>query len=335
MEKFDDGSHQAGGGEYSLIMIKSGKAVFLLRGRFVGLKINRIRSVALIAVFACCSLPIRSEPPEWWQQIHNYDGVTDWHRYMTYSSAYFGPNAMPVPDWQDGKVPFTHGATISTDVFWGFGDQTQSFSGLLTYVFVPGRFSINGWGVLLERYKTTTAIRDYRASLIESAEETFLIGDLYVSTQMALLKETRRNPDVTLDAILKTASSKTAAGARYFDSPGYGFRMAVGKTWRPASALVDSVRFAVNYGFMCYQLNNNSQNDAQIYAALIQISRGAVVWENGLGGYDGWARGSEPMVLRSKVTWKKGKMSYFIGYQHAFRDYPFRRIQTGVALSLN
>lgn len=287
----------------------------------------------LLLLAVCVVIPLRAEPPEWWKTVQGYDGVSDWANYMTYTSAYFGPNALPVPELPDGKVSLYHRAEVSTDVFWGFGDQTQSLSAQFTYVFIPGRLAITGSGVLLEHYKTTTAVRDFRASLVESAEETFLIGDFYISTRVALLREAGWKPDVSLDIILKTASSETPAGARYFDTPGYIFRLASGKTWGLRNGIVDSIRLAGNVGFLCYQLNNRNQNDAPLFGALLRLNRGALSWEVGIGGYTGWIQGSNPLVLRSKVSLKKGSMDYFIGYQHALRDYPFRRVQTGMILS--
>ena len=33
----------------------------------------------------------------WWNQTHNWDGATPWTQYMTYSHAFLGPNALPIP----------------------------------------------------------------------------------------------------------------------------------------------------------------------------------------------------------------------------------------------
>jgi len=294
---------------------------------------SRLRKLVLLLLIVFGHLPLRAETPAWWNSVHGYDGVSDWNSYMTYASANFGPNALPVPELPDGKIATSHSVELSSDVFWGFGDQTQSLSTQFTYVFIPGRLAINASGVLLEHYKTTTAVRDYRASLIESAQETFLIGDFYLSTQMALLKEDGWKPDVSLDIILKTASSNTPAGARYFDTPGYAFRLATGKTWITGTNLVDSIRLAANTGFLCYQLNNRNQNDALLYGAMLRLYRNNLTWEGGFGGYSGWIGGDKPLVIRAKLSWKRGSMNYFVGYQHALRDYPFRRLQTGIAVA--
>lgn len=276
---------------------------------------------------------LSAQPPEWWQQVHQYDGSKHWVDYMTFSSAYFGPNALPVPELPDARVALSHQVELSADLFWGYGDQTQSLSTQFTYVFIPGRLAINVSGVLLEHYKTTTAVRDYRASLIESAEETLLIGDYYISTQMALLREGRWKPDVSLDVVLKTASSNSPSGARFFDTPGYVLQVNAGKTVAVSGGFIDSLRLAANTGFLCYQTNHSNQNDAWLYGALLRLHHKRLSLEGGIGGYEGWIKGGKPLVLRSRVLWKVGSLNYFLGYQHALRDYPFRRIQTGVTVS--
>jgi len=308
------------------------KAVIAHYNPIVGFLVNKQRLFVVLLLWVGGVTTLRAELPEWWQQAHNYNGVSDWNSYMKYTAAYFGPNALPVPELSDGTISLKHRAEMSADVFWGFGDQTQSLSSRFTYVFIPGRLAITGSGVFLEHYKTTNAVRDYRASMVESAQETFLIGDYYISTQMALLRETACKPGVSLDIMLKTASSETSAGARYFDTPGYAFRLATGKTWVSRTSLVDSIRFAANLGFLCYQLNNRNQNDALLFGALLCFYHGNLALEGGIGGYSGWIGGDKPLVLRAKLSWKRGSMNYFMGYQHALRDYPFRRLQTGLAV---
>jgi hypothetical protein len=88
-----------------------------------------------------------------------------------------------------------------------------------------------------------------------------------------------------------------------------------------------------NVGFLCYQLNSRYQNDALLYGALFRLYRGRFSLETGVGGYSGWINGSKPLVFRSKLSWMAHSNEFFIGYQHALRDYPFRRIQAGVAVN--
>ena len=52
---------------------------------------------ALLIVLVLFSLSAKAQF-DWWNQIHNWDGATPWTQYMTYSHAYLGPNALPIPN---------------------------------------------------------------------------------------------------------------------------------------------------------------------------------------------------------------------------------------------
>jgi len=292
--------------------------------------------ILLPALFCLLTTSVLAlDPPQWWKDVHQYNPDKAWYQYMTYTSANFGPNALPIPETYDGRIPKNNQAEVSTDFFWGYGDQTQSFSTRFVYAAIPGRLTLSGWGVLAEHYRTTTAVRDLRASQMENPEETLLIGDFYLSTLIGLLQEKRGQPDLNLEIVLKTASSKTSASARYFDTPGYYFNLTGGKSIHFKGILLDELRFVGNYGFLCYQLNQEHQNDAPLFGGKILLNAGSWTVESGIQGYSGWLdKGDKPLVLRGKLNYKSGQATFFLQYQHALRDYPFRRLQTGVCFDL-
>ena len=291
----------------------------------------------LLVLLFCCSLitGVRAiEPALWWKTVHGYVPGTDWYEYLTYTSAFMGPNALPVPEVYDGRVPEKNRMEVSADVFWGNGDRTQSLSTRWDWAAIPGRLSLSGWGVLAEHYHTSNAVRDQRASLVENPEETLLIGDLYLSALVRLLRETSRSPQVNLEVVLKTAASKTSAGARYMDTPGYLFNVTAAKSWRTDPLWLDELRAVVNLGFLCYQLNGVHQNDAPVYGAKLMASRGNWTLEGGLHGYTGWTgKGDAPQVIRLKGQRRIGTLDVFLQYQHALRDYPYRRLQAGICVN--
>lgn len=299
----------------------------------IGLK--KTLAIACLILFSMPVAAIGPTIPEWWKTLHGYDGTSSWYSYFTYTSSYFGPNAMPVPEISDGKIPEKNSAEVSSDIFWGFGDQTQSLSMRVAYVIVPDRLSISSWGVLAEHYKTTMEIRDKRASMIKDAEESFLIGDFYISTLLGICRESVIRPALSLEFVLKTASSKTPIGARYFDTPGYYFDATAGKSLHFKDSYINEFRLAGTVGFLCYQMNSNFQNDAPIFGLETILGSRDWSWTNGMGGYSGWTgKGDRPLVLRSRFEFDimKGKAATFVQYQHALRDYPYRRIQTGIRI---
>ncbi len=284
-------------------------------------------------MFAICVQALG--PPQWWRDIHQYNPDKSWYQYMTYTSSHFGPNALPVPEIYDGRIPTKNSAEVSTDVFWGYGDQTQSLSTRLIYAAIPGKLTISGWGVLAEHYRTTDSVRDFRASQVRIPEETIFIGDFYLSTLICLLQEKRWQPDLNLEIVLKTSSSKTSASARYFDTPGYYFNLTAGKSIHFKGSILNELRIVGNYGFLCYQLNQEHQNDASLFGGKMLLNAGNWTIESGIHGYSGWLnQGDKPLVLRGKVNYRSGPATLFLQYQHSLKDYPFRRLQTGVCFSL-
>lgn len=295
----------------------------------------RRKSLLILIVLLTTNLVMGMEPPTWWKSLHQVDPNKSWYQYMTYTSAFFGPNALPVPELYDGRLPMNHQAEISTDVFWGYGDQTQSLSTRLVYAAIPGRLTLNVWGVLAEHYQTSMAVRDLRASQVENAEETLLIGDLYLSTNLALLREQRLQPDLNLEIVLKTSASKTSSSARYFDTPGYYFNLTAGKSLHFKHAFIDELRLVGNFGFLCYQLNSEFQNDAPLFGGKLLLKHDQWLLEGGIHGYSGWLdQGDRPLLLRGKLAYQSGPFQLFLQYQHALRDYPFRRLQTGICFDL-
>ena len=298
-----------------------------------------IKPLPTILFFVCfhlsllfIALPSKAQPiPDWWKQTHQYDENLDWADYMTYTPAYFGPNALPVPELYDGVIGKNHQLEFSGNLFWGPGEQTQSLSTRLSYVFIPGRLSLSAWGVLGEHYRTSPEIRDQRASLIKEAEELVFIGDFYLATQFRVLEEKRYTPEILGEIVLKTASSSRSRGARFFDTPGYYFDLSFAKDLYSSQAtLLKNIRLVAMGGFLCYQMNNNYQNDAPLYAAKLKLNFGALSWENGLGGYCGWTgKGDCPLVLRSRLDFMRGRNQVFVQYQAGLNDYIAHCLQAG------
>jgi len=288
--------------------------------------------VLIVVFFQIPAVALSVDIPQWWKDVHQYDPDQSAYDYLTYTTAYFGPNALPVPELYDGRVPEKNKLDVSLDGFWGFGDQTQSLSTRFTYVPKPGKLAISCWGVLLEHSQITPAVRDERASMIQSGEKTLLIGDLYLSTLMNIFKEKKYVPDVNLEIVLKTSSSESPYSARFFDTPGYWFDLTAAKSLQFPQSFIREIRFVGTYGFLCYQLNSERQNDAPLYGGKVILASDKWSFENGLHGYSGWLdKGDKPQVFRSKLNLKEGPMLFYLQFQYALRDYPFHRLQTGIS----
>ena len=149
--------------------------------------------------------------------------------------AYFGPNAFPVPELPDTAAFGKWGFELAAEGFWGFeGDRTTDPFARLRLPLWSDRVSLSLWMPVVEFYRST----EQRLASCRVEEEWrtkalggHLGGDLYVSTDMLLLREGTVRPSLILRAALKTASGGRYECARYYDSPGYFFDATAGKTF--------------------------------------------------------------------------------------------------------
>ena len=67
-----------------------------------------------------------SQGHDWWVEKHNWDRVSPWSDYIIFSPAYLGPNALPVPDSKNGKLPQNMHFELSFDSHFSKGDNTKN-----------------------------------------------------------------------------------------------------------------------------------------------------------------------------------------------------------------
>jgi hypothetical protein len=154
-------------------------------------------------------------------------------------------------------------------------------------------------------------------------------GDIYVSTEFQPLVHGQHGIDMTVRAVLKSASGDRYEYARYYDSPGYFFDATFGRGFALSEKVV--ARIALSGGFLCWQTDNGRQNDAVMYGALASLAAGPASLKVQYGGYVGWERdGDCPMTLRADLAWAFRDMSLTAGWQMGFQDWPFQQLRIGV-----
>ena len=265
------------------------------------------------------------------------------------SPYYFGPNAFAVPEMLDGRVQTTLRAELATDYFKGFrGDRTVDAAFKLNVPLWTDRVNLSVWMPAMEWYRNTDeslAACRVQDENIEDARSGHLAGDVYVSTDMQILRESDIIPDLVLRAALKTASGFESFHARYYDSPGYFFDISVGKSVAVGQSekWKHRLRAALTTGFLCWQTDLGRQNDATQFGVMGK-------WENtffslsvNLAGYSGWEHNNQngelahdrPTVLRSDLICHFGQLDAVAVYQYGLRDYPYHLLRLGVAYRLD
>jgi len=270
-----------------------------------------------------------SQDYDWWNKKHNWDGVTNWARYLIYSPAYLGPNALPVPEIRDALIEKSINLETKADFHFSKGDNTQNLFLKLFYPFWDGRVAVEIFAVPIEHFKMDTITRDERAGR-DPDGEGYAAGDIYIGTLIQLLREHKHWPDLLLGITLRTASGGNVGNARYTDAPGYYFDLSAGKTFQAGQNL--SLRPYVMFGFYAWQTNRDDyrQNDAFLYGVGLSFFNKHFECNTKYGGYKGYiGNGDAPMVLRAHAIYKFPKTHLKLSFQQGLQDIGYSTVSLG------
>lgn len=290
----------------------------------------KISCQVLFCLFFTFFTPIQAQSFDWWNQKHQWDGITHWHKYLDLKPAYMGPNALPVPPTETGLLPQSRTLKIGAAWHKGTGDLTLNPELECYLPLFSKRVGLQLSIVPIEYYETDTLIRDIRKAR-GIAGEGFAAGDLYIGTRIHLVEAQGLIPDISLSIHLKTASGSKLSDARYTDTPGYYFVLAFGKSWDSGK---DHWRVFANTGFYVWQTfgDRHYQNDAILYGIGMEYERFGWQLTQDLSGYSGYIGGGDkPAVYRINLRKKsKLKTDFFVGWQKGLRDYPFSTWRAGL-----
>ena len=257
---------------------------------------------------------------------------------VRYSSSWFGPNANPVPEFTDATIPSKTTISLMGDYYFGHGDRTKNGYIKVDIPLLSERVSLKIWSAVLEHYQTTEEVMQNRGANTTSGSE---VGDIYVQTRIRLWKEQKNRPEVILNSTLKTASAKSYATRRYFDTPGYYFDVEMGKSFFTKSSFISEIRLVADAGFLCWETTNSAQDDAPMYGGKIILGNQDWKMENTLSGYWGWKNlkdktyGDVPLVYSVKLIKQTKNLNYFAQYQYGIHDFPYDQIRIGVSFTMS
>jgi hypothetical protein len=260
-----------------------------------------------------------------------------------YSPAWFGPNANPVSEFTDARIPSKTTVSLMADYYFGEGDQTQNGYFKIEFPLLPERISFKIWSTVLENYEVSEQVSEERE--MNGTTSGIANGDFYVQTRIRLLTEKKNAPSIILNSTLKTASGTNSVERRYFDTPGYYFDAEIGKSFYTKSSFISEIRAVADLGFMCWETRDiSTQDDAPMYGAKIILGNQSWKLENTLSGYWGWMHtnvlygydyGDAPMVYTAKITKLTKNINYFAQYQYGITDFPYQQVRVGVSFTLD
>lgn len=299
--------------------------------------------VVILTSLIICAESIAQTDYTWWNDLVQWDGVTPWPCYYSYSPRYFGPNAFPVPRMGDGKVNDKLTVDAAIEQYWGFGDNATDINLRVDIPLYPKYVNLSLWMVPVEYFNTSIHVRNERRMRIEDPKG-WAIGDLYIQTGIQILRDRPKAPDIMINLTMKTASGNPLVAARYYDAPGYFFDATVGKTFSLGkNDHVVDLSVSGRAGFLCWQtirMNYEAhglamQDDAFLYGLRLGLTTKKWQFETDFSGYTGWLHnGDSPMVLRATASrnFPKGNTLYVSGLL-GFRDYRYYMVSIGYRFS--
>ncbi|MDE6638276.1 MAG: hypothetical protein K2K32_08605 [Muribaculaceae bacterium] len=248
---------------------------------------------------------------------------------------YFGPNAFPIPDIVDKTSP-TLNIEMSSNYFNGTrGDKTWDVTLKTVIPLWSDRVNLSVWLPAAEWYRHSDLYLEscnVAPPYSDSARKGHMTGDVYVTTDMQILRELGKyRPDILLRAGLKTASGGGSKIARYYDCPGYFFDAAFAKTFTLSKAHAADLRLSVASGFLCWQTAKDQQNDAVMFGAKLKLRLNKFQISEAFSGYSGWEHMATnpshlahdfPMSFKTKATFAVNDHWTVFGlYEQGLEDY--------------
>jgi hypothetical protein len=241
--------------------------------------------------------------------------------HLIYAPRYFGPNAFPLPELRDGKVGDHYEIELRGEYHFNSGDRTKDVFGRLFVPFVKGRAGVEIYGVIVEDYEMSDAVRDERHA-VENRPPIRCYGDLIISSFYRILRSDRWF-DATVGSNLKTASGGRLCDARYTDAAAYWFDLTVGRDLICRADRSAFVRLQMMGGFYCWMTNNlmHRQNDAALFSIGLSAGYRNIHFTCDYSGFDGYRNeGDHAVAFRYKLNYEYKKNILSLRYRHGIKD---------------
>ena len=258
---------------------------------------------------------------------------------IRYAPAWYGPNAFPVPELSNATIVSHTTFDITADYYFGFGDQTKNGYFRVEIPLLSEKVSFKVWSGFMEHFDIKPETATLRNITADREIKGKANSDLYIQTRIRLHKENEYMPSIILNSTLKTSSGTKNLSRRYYNTSGYYFDIEAGKSFEVNTKLIDEFRIAGTLGFLCWEADNFTQNDAPMYGFKFNLKKDKIEWESGLRGYTGWMSnhpvygenyGDKPLVSFTKLSIQTRLLQYNIQYQYGIRDYPYHQIRLGI-----
>ena len=267
------------------------------------------------------------------------------HGISLISPKYFGPYAFPVPELLEGEICSDMHLEISGDYASGslagkdFPDRTGAATFKASFPLWTDRATLSVWGEMHEWFSDTPQTRAARRVSEQYPLKEESAGNVYFSIDMLVLKESAKRPSIALRAATQSATGDKYEMARHYDAPGYFFDISAGKSFEVGGN--GSFRASATAGFVCWQIDRGTQNDALMLGAKASYRSSLMTLSAEYGQYTGLEKkkselsGDAPKSISLEAAVHCGKISPFLCWKKGLNDWPFSIVRAGICLDLD
>ncbi|MBX9782318.1 MAG: hypothetical protein K2X48_03395 [Chitinophagaceae bacterium] len=267
-----------------------------------------------------------AQSAEWWIQNVQWDGVSHWSKYITYTSAHLGPNALPVPKLSNGNIDSMNSISVSAMYQSMKGDQTTNLAVYGNYCIVKDRISVDAFWVPVEYFNVSHALKEQRKIFYYVYDVKKAMGDIHLNLNINLLNKIRDKVQLSLRTGFRYATSSEPAAARMTDAPGYYFDISAAKPFSKQS----SFKLVMMAGFLAWQRLPSGQDDAFLFGTGIEYNKKQFQLQTHIAGFIGYLKnGDQPVVYRLRAGSNKKGMNWFAQFQQGLHDFKYTTGEMG------
>lgn len=260
------------------------------------------------------------------------------------SPQYFGPYAFPVPDCNQGKLCSDFRVDLSCDYvrgnLGGGVDHTCAATFLLSAPLWTDRVTLSLFGEFHEWYWNSPESFRMRRISPKYPMNGHDGGNVYVCLDILALREKKYVPSIAFRAIFLTATGDDYETARHYDAPGYAFDLTVGKDFGLSRTSEHVLRPYAGIGFVCWQVDRGSQNDALLLEAGLCYRNKWLSLDATYGQYSGRigvyspGEGDRPKTVKVRAGFSFGMFTPFLYFQQGLEDWPFTQLRAGLRVDI-
>lgn len=288
------------------------------------MRIESVLAMLLILLGGCSAC---AQGHQWWADNVGWDGARPFQDYLRLNPAGMGPHALPVPRMH--RMAWDTTSWFAGEGLYHHHRQEHTVASRLSLQWAASEwFRLLIQVVPLEYFDTEHDLKTDRRIFWQDYDRRTAGGDFHVESLIRLPPRWFGGLQSELRVGLRAPSGTHLGAARFTDTPGYYFDMAVSRHLGPVHSL------ELMAGFLVYQTydHRHKQNDCLLWGVSHRWQKGRWGLMQSLRGFSGYfGDGDKPVIYEAELAWQPADRWSWRGLAGVgLHDYPFRFLGAGV-----